>query len=147
MGSGASKPMPPTEKPQSTAEYPPCETRNCPTPKNDLYEIYPYLLVAFFAGVLLTLLVTVIVCFIRKSCSKEPTRSSQQISQTSDPCHKGCSTTEETLTHVYMSQQDSEENKVYFAQHQDGDADSIVYAKIKVQTQTSLPSNGSEEIH
>ncbi|KAM9006361.1 transmembrane protein C1orf162 homolog [Sarcophilus harrisii] len=146
MGSGASKPKP-TEKPQSTAESPPCDTINYPTPKNDLYEIYPYLLVAFFVGVLLTLLVTVIVCFIRKSCSKDPTRSSQQISQTSDPCHKDCSTTEEALPYVDTSLQDSEENKVYFAQHQDGDSDSIVYAKIKVQTRTSLPSNESEEIH
>ncbi|XP_051848997.1 transmembrane protein C1orf162 homolog [Antechinus flavipes] len=143
MGSGGSKSMPTTEKPQSTAaspscdtitaESPSCDTINCPTPKNDLYEIYPYLLVAFFVGVLLTLLVTVIVCFIRKNCSKDPTRSSQQISQTSDPCHKGCSTTEEALTYVDTSLQDSEE-KVYFAQHQDGDSDSIVYAKIKVQT-------------
>ncbi|XP_078011081.1 transmembrane protein C1orf162 homolog isoform X3 [Phascolarctos cinereus] len=117
---------------------------DCPTIA--LEKIYPYLFMAFAAGVLLTLLVTAIICLIKKSCPKYPTSSSQAISRASDPSHKCCPTAEEALTCADVSLKDSEEDRVCFAQNQREELEPIVYAQIKVQTKTSPATSGSGEI-
>ncbi|XP_036623982.1 transmembrane protein C1orf162 homolog [Trichosurus vulpecula] len=141
MGSFSSKP---TEEPDSST--PTTEATHIGESDGPaiFYKIYPYLLMAFVAGVLLTLLV---VCLIKKSCPKHPTGCSSKISPASDPSHKHCATAEESLTCVDMSLKDSEENSVYFAQHQREEPDPIVYAQVKVQTKISLPTDGSGDVH
>ncbi|XP_072500443.1 transmembrane protein C1orf162 homolog [Notamacropus eugenii] len=140
MGSGSSQPMTNNEKPGTTPDPTEAPHPVFPDPPAILYKIYPYLLVAFVAGVLLTLLV---ICLIKKSCSKNPTSSSLKISPVS---HKCCPSAEENFSSADMSLGDSGENRVYFAQHEYEEQDPIVYAQIKVKTKTSLPNNGSEEI-
>ncbi|XP_043818710.1 transmembrane protein C1orf162 homolog isoform X2 [Dromiciops gliroides] len=140
MGGGSTKPM--ANPGITSTENPEINITNCPTVLQ-FSEPYIYLIVAFVAGILLTLLVTVIICLIKKCCHKDPTSLSGQTSHTSDPSHKHCSSAEEALTCAYMSLQDSEEKRVHFAQGQNEDSDPIVYAQIKVQTKASLPTNGS----
>ncbi|XP_078011079.1 transmembrane protein C1orf162 homolog isoform X2 [Phascolarctos cinereus] len=155
MGSSVSKPMTSTEKPHGTStEATHTDIPDCPTialEKAHLSpvcqnRIYPYLFMAFAAGVLLTLLVTAIICLIKKSCPKYPTSSSQAISRASDPSHKCCPTAEEALTCADVSLKDSEEDRVCFAQNQREELEPIVYAQIKVQTKTSPATSGSGEI-
>ncbi|XP_027716161.1 transmembrane protein C1orf162 homolog [Vombatus ursinus] len=144
MGSSPSKPMTSTEEPYSTStEATHAGIPDCPIA---LEKIYPYLLMAFVAGVLLTLLVTAIIFVIKKSCSKHPTSGSQAIPLASDPSHTCCPTAEEALTCADMSLKDSGENRVCFTQNQHEELDPIVYAQIKVQTKTSLPISGSGEM-
>ncbi|XP_074044517.1 transmembrane protein C1orf162 homolog isoform X2 [Macrotis lagotis] len=112
----------------------------------DFNRIYPYLLVAFVAGILLTLLIIAVICLIKKCCQKGRTRHSQNISKTSNPSHKSCPTVEDTQTCADTSLQDSKENSAYFVKHQDEESNPIVYAEIKVQTKTSLSTTESQEI-
>ncbi|XP_044531452.1 transmembrane protein C1orf162 homolog [Gracilinanus agilis] len=143
MGSGIPKPMS-TEKPDIlSTEASKTTSTNCPPIA--LNKLYLYLALAFVAGVLLTLLVTLIICLIKKSCPKYPTSLSQQISQALDPPHKSCPNAEEVFISSDTSLQGSEENRVHFSQHQSEELDSIVYAQIKVQTNASLATDGSGE--
>ncbi|XP_068946479.1 transmembrane protein C1orf162 homolog [Petaurus breviceps papuanus] len=140
MGAGSSKPMTSTEKPGSTSTE---GTRpGTPDCAAIFYGIYPYLLAAFVAGVLLTLLV---VCLIKKCCPKNPTSDSPKVSKAADPSHKCCPTAEEACPNMPL--RNSEENKVYFAQHPYEEPDPIIYAQIKVQTKTSLPTSRRGETH
>ncbi|XP_007485202.2 transmembrane protein C1orf162 homolog [Monodelphis domestica] len=141
MGSDNQKLMS-TEKPDiPSTEAPKIHSTNCPS--IFLNKQFLYLALAFVAGVLLTLLVTLIICLIKKSCPKYPSSLSQEISQPLDPPHKSCSNAEEVFISGNTSCQGSEENGVYFSQHQSAELDCIVYAQIKVQTNANLATDGS----
>ncbi|XP_058394766.1 transmembrane protein C1orf162 homolog [Diceros bicornis minor] len=98
-----------------------------------------HLVLAFFAGVLLTLLLMALVFLIikiyRKRCS-----SPRALDPHSDPPAKLPSVPEETLTYASMTLKHSQGKRDRLTANRSAHSDPIVYAQIKV-TNTSCLSN------
>lgn len=95
-----------------------------------------YLVLAFFSGVLLTLLLMALVFFIFKSCRKCHSRPSA-LAPDSEPPAK-LSSPEETLTYASMAFELSEENHNHCTVNHSEDSDHVVYDQVKVTSSPSL---------
>ncbi|KAM9241797.1 transmembrane protein C1orf162 homolog [Dugong dugon] len=90
-----------------------------------------HLILAFLAGVLLTLLLTAFVFLIVKSYKKCHS-SPQALDSHSDSPAKPLDTPGESLTHASMTFKTSEAKSNHLTENHSADLDSIVYAQIKV---------------
>ncbi|XP_037682310.1 transmembrane protein C1orf162 homolog [Choloepus didactylus] len=132
MGGNPSTPKPTTDTlffttaPPATASTP--FLTNCPT-KNSKGLLH--LILAFFAGVLLTLLLMGLVFLIIKSYRKRHSRS-PVLDPCSDPPNKLSAIPEEALTYASMTFQISEEKSNRLTANCSADLDSTVYTQIKV---------------
>lgn len=89
-----------------------------------------HLVLAFFAGVLLTLLLMALVFLIIKSyrkCHSSP----QALDPRSDPAAKLSSVPEEALTYASMNFKSSEGKRDHLTTNHFSDSDPVVYAQIK----------------
>ncbi|XP_057561857.1 transmembrane protein C1orf162 homolog isoform X2 [Hippopotamus amphibius kiboko] len=89
-----------------------------------------HLVLAFFAGVLLTLLLMALVLLITKSCRKCHS-SPRALDPHSDP-PATVSSPEEALTYASMTFKISKESSDSLTMNHSADADPVVYAQIKV---------------
>ncbi|XP_052035507.1 transmembrane protein C1orf162 homolog [Apodemus sylvaticus] len=96
-----------------------------------------HIILAFFAGVLLTLLLVALFFLIIKSCRKR-----YSIAQTQDPHSepptKLSSVSKESLTYASMTFKPSEENSNDLTRNHSSGLDATVYSQIKV-TDADLP--------
>ncbi|XP_008262894.2 transmembrane protein C1orf162 homolog [Oryctolagus cuniculus] len=90
-----------------------------------------YLLLAFFVGILLTLLLLAFVFLIIKSYRKCHS-TSQVLDPHSDPPAKVSSTPDESLTYASMTFKISEKKRNHSTEHRSADLEPVVYAQINV---------------
>ncbi|XP_005610386.1 transmembrane protein C1orf162 homolog isoform X1 [Equus przewalskii] len=122
MGGSHSKP----DKPHTTAA-PTTTSVQCSSAHSNK-ELH--LVLAFFAGVLLTLLLMALVFLIIKSyrkCHSSP----QALDPRSDPAAKLSSVPEEALTYASMNFKSSEGKRDHLTTNHFSDSDPVVYAQIK----------------
>ncbi|KAK7802301.1 hypothetical protein U0070_020696 [Myodes glareolus] len=96
-----------------------------------------HLILAFFAGVLLTLLIVALIFFIIKSCRRSYS-SAQAQDPLSEPPSKLSSASKESLTYASMTFKSSEENGNGLTGNRSTGLDPTVYSEIKV-ADPSLP--------
>ncbi|XP_042809343.1 transmembrane protein C1orf162 homolog isoform X1 [Panthera leo] len=117
-----------------------------PTPPFSFWERtnIQYLLLAFFAGVLITLLLLALIFFIIKSYRKRHS-SPCALDPPFDP-HSGqdspakLSSPEEALTYASMTFQIAEEKNHYLTEKHSAGLDPVVYSQIKVTNSPNLSS-------
>uniref|UniRef100_A0A8C2LM38 RIKEN cDNA I830077J02 gene n=1 Tax=Cricetulus griseus TaxID=10029 RepID=A0A8C2LM38_CRIGR len=90
-----------------------------------------YLILAFFAGVLLTLLLVALIFIIVKSCRKSYSKSQAQY-PLSEPPIKLSSVSKESLTYAIMTFKPSEANSSDLTGNDSTGLDPTVYSQIKV---------------
>ncbi|XP_036046579.1 transmembrane protein C1orf162 homolog [Onychomys torridus] len=90
-----------------------------------------HLILAFFAGVLLTLLLVTLIFVVVKSCRKSYSRAQAQ-DLVSEPPIKLSSVSKESLTYASMTFKPSEENSTDLTGDHSAGLDSTVYSQIKV---------------
>ncbi|XP_004853778.1 transmembrane protein C1orf162 homolog [Heterocephalus glaber] len=95
----------------------------CPTSKG-------HLILAFFAGVLLTLLLTALVFFIIKCCRKCHS-SPQALDPHSDPPARHSPVLKESLIYASMTFEPSEEKSNHLTANHSAHTDPVVYGQIK----------------
>ncbi|XP_048207711.1 transmembrane protein C1orf162 homolog isoform X1 [Perognathus longimembris pacificus] len=123
-----------------------------PKPKTDIFMTVPptspepcllshlkkeHLLLAFFAGALLTLLLLAFVFLSMKSCRRCHS-SSQALDSHSDPPTKLSTIQKDSLTYASMTFRPSEEKNNHLTKNSSSDLDPVVYAQVKV-TNSQLP--------
>uniref|UniRef100_A0A8C2VDL7 Chromosome 1 open reading frame 162 n=1 Tax=Chinchilla lanigera TaxID=34839 RepID=A0A8C2VDL7_CHILA len=89
-----------------------------------------HLILAFFAGVLLTLLLTALIFFILKCCRKCHPRP-QGLDPHSDPPASHSSIPKESLVYASMTFKPSEEKSNRLTANHSAHTDPVVYAQIK----------------
>ncbi|XP_031230957.1 transmembrane protein C1orf162 homolog isoform X2 [Mastomys coucha] len=90
-----------------------------------------HIILAFFAGVLLTLLLVALIFLIVKSCRKCYS-SAQSQDPHSEPPIKLSSVSKESLTYASMTFKPSEDNGNDFTRNHSSGLDHTVYSQIKV---------------
>uniref|UniRef100_A0A8D2DE22 Chromosome 1 open reading frame 162 n=1 Tax=Sciurus vulgaris TaxID=55149 RepID=A0A8D2DE22_SCIVU len=125
MGGGNSKPKPNNGISSTIAPM------TNPAPCLSSLPNTAHLILAFSAGVLLTLLLTAIVFLIIKSCRKYH-YSSQVPDPDSDSPAKHSSIPEDSLTYASMTLQSLGEKSNHLTANHSADLDPVVYAQIKV---------------
>ncbi|XP_025790672.1 transmembrane protein C1orf162 homolog [Puma concolor] len=141
MGGGHSKPE--CNNSKSRAGTVTCPTADGPSRPFLCQNSIQYLLLAFFAGVLLTLLLLALIFFIIKSYRKRHS-SPCALDPPFDP-HSGqdppakLSSPEEALTYASMTFQIAEKNHHLTEKHSAG-LDPVVYSQIKVTNSPDLSS-------
>ncbi|XP_021514451.1 transmembrane protein C1orf162 homolog [Meriones unguiculatus] len=128
MGSASSTPKPRISTISTAAPV--------PSPAPGFYK-KEYLILAFFAGALLTLLLAALVFIFVKSYRKCYSRAQAQDPH-SEPPAKLSSISKESLTYASMTFKPSEENSNDLSRNHSTGLDSIVYSQIKV-ADPSLP--------
>lgn len=126
MGGNQSKPDPNIDRQSPTA---PAITPT-PCPSNYGNRELP-LVIAFFAGILLALLLMALV-FIIRSYRKSGRSSSHALDPHSDPLAKTPAIAEEGLTSASMPLKTSEEKRGHLTANHSANPDSIIYTEIKV---------------
>ncbi|XP_027241335.1 transmembrane protein C1orf162 homolog isoform X2 [Cricetulus griseus] len=91
-----------------------------------------YLILAFFAGVLLTLLLVALIFIIVKSCRKSYSKSQAQYPLSEPPIKKLSSVSKESLTYAIMTFKPSEANSSDLTGNDSTGLDPTVYSQIKV---------------
>ncbi|XP_012880048.1 PREDICTED: transmembrane protein C1orf162 homolog [Dipodomys ordii] len=97
-----------------------------------------HLILAFFAGVLLTLLLLAFVFLIVKSCRRCHSNS-QTLDSGSDPPAKLSTIQKDSPTYASMTFRPSEEKNNHLIENSSTDLDPIVYAQVKVTNSQLLP--------
>uniref|UniRef100_A0A8C8U2R9 RIKEN cDNA I830077J02 gene n=1 Tax=Peromyscus maniculatus bairdii TaxID=230844 RepID=A0A8C8U2R9_PERMB len=126
MGSSSSAPKPKTSTVTTAAPVTSSAPASCffdPTKE--------HLILAFFAGVLLTVLLVALIFVVVKSCRKSYSRAQAQ-DPLSEPPIKLSSVSKESLTYASMTFKPSEENSNDLTGNHSAGLDPTVYAQIKV---------------
>ncbi|KAM7318123.1 hypothetical protein ACRRTK_022860 [Alexandromys fortis] len=97
-----------------------------------------HLILAFFAGVLLTLLLMALIFFVIKSCRRSNSSTQAQDSLSEPPIKKLSSTSKESLTYASMTFKPSGESSNGLTGNGSTGLDPTVYSEIKV-ADPSLP--------
>ncbi|KAF6292505.1 hypothetical protein mRhiFer1_001784 [Rhinolophus ferrumequinum] len=122
--------------PKSSTDVQSMQTTPAPTvPSASCFSNYPikerHLVLAFVAGILLTLLLLSLIFLIIRSYRKRHT-SPRALDLPSDPLSKFPSIPDEALTSASMTSKISNEKRNHLTAKHSADTDSIVYAQIKV---------------
>ncbi|XP_021545903.1 transmembrane protein C1orf162 homolog [Neomonachus schauinslandi] len=142
MGGWRSKPEPNNDRPSASTPDPTIASAPCFLEHTNIQ----YLVLAFFAGVLLTLLLLVLIFLIRK-CYRKCHSSPQALNPPLDP-HSSrdplakLSSLEEALTYASVAFKISEEKSDPLTKKHSAPLDPVVYAPIKV-TDSPCLSNGA----
>ncbi|XP_006986455.2 transmembrane protein C1orf162 homolog [Peromyscus maniculatus bairdii] len=127
MGSSSSAPKPKTSTVTTAAPVTSSAPASCffdPTKE--------HLILAFFAGVLLTVLLVALIFIVVKSCRKSYSRAQAQDPLSEPPIKKLSSVSKESLTYASMTFKPSEENSNDLTGNHSAGLDPTVYAQIKV---------------
>ncbi|XP_015979899.2 transmembrane protein C1orf162 homolog [Rousettus aegyptiacus] len=130
MGGNQSKPDPSIDRQKTLTTTAPAITPTpCPSNNGNIRELL--LVIAFFAGILLALLLMALVFTIRRY-RKSGQSSSHALDPYSDPLAKTPAITDEALPSASMPIKTSEEKRGQLTANHSANSDSIVYAEIKV---------------